>query len=223
MSSKKKSKRKKKIRKNNRWKLYRRLKSMSKEDHRDDQYFLTQWTITKTFHRKKDGGCSKNNCALNKHSTHTFYEDDGHSCEHVSCLCSKYPIFRLCYLVNKITSDKCIVGSCCIKKFALKVHNTQMKVLDGTKKGKRYCEVCNNKLKDSWPEDNPIHDSCRRRNRQIYGRYRPTPKLIVNDPDDITIDSEEEISEHEPFLIIKPIKRWYYPKNWEDYIELTDD
>ena len=33
------------------------------------------------------------------------------------CLCGHYPIMELCYIHNKKTESKALVGNCCVKKF----------------------------------------------------------------------------------------------------------
>lgn len=47
------------------------------------------------------------------------------------CLCGKDPIFELCYLQNKHTKIKVLVGNCCVKKF---MNIPEMDVVDDYKK-----------------------------------------------------------------------------------------
>lgn len=170
----------------NKFKLYSRLRSLSKPDDNDDHWFLNQWHLVKSV-RREDG----HKCNGSPFSTHTYYEDDGFTCEHVSCLCGHNPIYNLRYIENNQTDNRCIVGTCCIKRFFTDQHKVEMKVMDGEVKGYRYCIECKVKLRDGWPADNPLHDSCRRRNRFKYGKY--VPKADSSDDDSDSDDNSNSI------------------------------
>ena len=61
---------------------------------------------------------------------------------------------------NAYTEQRCIIGSCCIKKFATKKQQTQMKINIGKKEGKRYCNYCNRKLPDDFEKWKTYHKKC---------------------------------------------------------------
>ena len=49
------------------------------------------------------------------------------------CLCGKYPITKICILVNKINKNEIEVGRCCVKKFKMDLH-TEYDVLQRVKR-----------------------------------------------------------------------------------------
>lgn len=58
-----------------------------------------------------------------------------------NCLCGKYPISERCHLINKNTSEKVIVGNCCINKFfGDKTKNKVFKAIKNNKINKSLIE-----------------------------------------------------------------------------------
>jgi hypothetical protein len=77
-----------------------------------------------------------------------------------SCLCSKHPIHIINFMKNCYTNERCIIGCCCIKRFAPIELKTDLKIKRGKKKGNRYCEICKRKLPDSYDSWKIYHTKC---------------------------------------------------------------
>jgi hypothetical protein len=141
--------------KNNKWKLISRLKALSKpvDDIND---IWNQWILHDTI--CTDQTSPKINSLITNWNTHSFNDDS--EVLYMICLCSHHPIYILNLMKNKYTNEKCIIGSCCIKKFASAKLKTDMKIKIGNKKGKRYCEGCKRKLPDDFEEWKTYHKTC---------------------------------------------------------------
>lgn len=98
-------------------------------------------------------------------NTHSFHDED--KCKYQICLCSHSPIFVLNLMENKFTKERCIIGSCCIKKFATDDIKIDMKVKNGEKEGKRYCKMCQRKLPDDTESWKSYHKKCYFKNKKI--------------------------------------------------------
>lgn len=76
------------------------------------------------------------------------------------CICSK-DIINPSFIRNTVTDHRCIVGCCCINKFARtlssEVKEQQKKLYSGDK---RYCVICNRKLLDNTEAWKTCHAKC---------------------------------------------------------------
>lgn len=115
--------------KSNEYKLTERLKSLSSSDKQHGDMW-EQWTLVDYRGYGCDGYDSDDNRDLADWCTHSFTEPKTYS----TCLCSKYPIHKLNLMRNCYTREQCIIGCCCIKKFAPKQIKDDMKVKIGEKK-----------------------------------------------------------------------------------------
>lgn len=95
--------------------LEKRLKSLSSSI---DNNLWDQWFLVDSYDIKS---LKLPNFDIEKWCSHTFNENFN------SCLCSKYPLQILNFMKNSYTNEKCIIGSCCIKKFADNKIKNEMK------------------------------------------------------------------------------------------------
>lgn len=140
--------------KNNKYKLLKRLKSLSSSINQYDDLW-SQWILVDsmtTANDIDDECCNK----LTDWCTHNFNKKN--KC--TSCLCSKHPITNLNLMINCYTNERCIIGCCCIKKFGSKKLVLDMKVNQGEKIGHRYCEICKRKLSSKYESWQIYHDNC---------------------------------------------------------------
>lgn len=144
--------------KNNEWKLMNRLNKLS-EEYEDISELWNQWLPVADVINIDDEEDHKEQ--LEDWITHNFHKED--KTKHFICLCSHYPIKVHYLLRNNDTNERCIVGSCCINKFAPEHVRQQGKIIQGTKKGHRYCKLCSRKLPSSLPHWKSFHDKCYKR------------------------------------------------------------
>src|SRR5579875_2002931 len=139
--------------KNNKWKLIHRLKALSKS-YQDIADLWNQWHLIDTI----DSSEEENLSILNDWNTHDFHKED--DAEYFVCLCSHNPIVILNLMKNLFTKERCIIGSCCIRKFATQKLKKELKIKTGEKEGKRYCKSCVRKLPDTLEHWKTYHKKC---------------------------------------------------------------
>lgn len=131
-------------------KLFKRLNKLSISD--DDDDIWNQWKLQHCFHTDNDSLSD----VIENWCTHSYNLSN----QFTTCLCSKYPIKNLNLMNNPTTKQRCIIGSCCIKKFGNDSIKTELRVQTGIKLGKRYCDVCKRKLPDDLEKWKTCHKSC---------------------------------------------------------------
>ena len=167
---------------NNKWKLISRLSSLSEPyQHLDDLW--NQWKLCDTIDLNNFPSTSARSKIINW-NTHSFHNDDN---RHDICLCSHAPIIMLNLMRNQYTNEQCVIGSCCIQKFATKDLKMEMKVKIGEHAGKRYCQICKRKLPDDIEYWKTCHKKC-----YLESKKSALRNLLNNSLNNSSDDSSEE-------------------------------
>jgi hypothetical protein len=169
------------------YKLFSRLVALSKKYNESDKTTLwNQWDLKD--HLYVDIINDEETDKINDWNTHDFHNEDNFQI--MICLCSHSPIKRLNLMENRYTGERCIIGSCCIKKFSTDELKKDMKIKIGKKEGKRYCKGCGIKLRNNTPTWKTYHKTC-------FKKFGGCGDYESDN------DSESD-DEHEPFKVHNP-------------------
>lgn len=144
------------VKKDNKWKLIERLRKLSKPFD-DISELWNQWNIVSCYMASTKLRDKKGK-KLKDWNTHNFHNEDKYI--HNICLCSHSPIYSHNYVENILTNQRCIIGSCCIKKFGTDKLKQTMRVKLGELQGFKYCVSCKVQLDKARKYIRPYHDTC---------------------------------------------------------------
>ena len=156
-------------RKDNKYKLLNRLTELS-EPYQKGCYneLWSQWVLVDYVDSKNSTGMKQRIIEWN-----TLDLDNQEKENDYICFCSHKPIYELNFMENSENGNRCVIGSCCIKKFSSKGYARKIRIEQGKIKGNRYCSVCQRKLPDTLEKWKHAHRTCyyKGSKKKIYDSY----------------------------------------------------
>lgn len=143
------------VKKDKEWKLLKRLTELS-EPYEYKSQLWDQWQIVDYCYTLKSG--IKVLASIDEWNTHKYPTSNGRG--YYICLCSHKDIIYITLVRNRVTKQRCIIGSCCITKFGTERIKLEMKFIKGEKEGKRFCPSCDRALSYNTPSWKTYHKKC---------------------------------------------------------------